>query len=58
MFFQRGNCLNRQLGKPRIVYDPFFVVAVGGGGPECCTEGVTEKDVRSGMMRVINESLL
>ena len=25
------NGLNRQLGKPRIVYDPFFVVVVGGG---------------------------
>ena len=26
------NGLNRQLGKPRIVYDPFFLVGWGGVG--------------------------
>ena len=41
------NGLNRQLGKPRIVYDPFFL---GGGGEEArgrsgVQRGVTVKDI-------------
>ena len=40
--------LNRQLCKPRIVYDPFFLG--GGGEQEWCIEGVAVKNVRSGVV--------
>ena len=39
------NGLNRQLGKPRIVYDPFFFGGGGQGAGVVYRGGVTVKDV-------------
>ena len=39
------NGLNKQLGKPQIVFDLFFLE---GGGQEWCIEGVSERCLKWG----------